>query len=160
MLQYFKFFLSYLCTKQADTPAVFEPAVSEAQGSLADKSFMRVKIHPENKSDTDYPRLPQEKPMQLAKICGSQRVRAGALLVALRITSMARFTAVALLRILEPVVRFALGATALLLVLTGLFLEAVSSRPVPLVAMLACAVGCAGLLAIYEGAIRLLSPHR
>ena len=158
MLQYFKFFLAYLCTKRADTPSVFEPSAPTAQVFYADKSFMRVKIPPEIKSGTDYPRLPREMLMPLEKIGGSQSVCAGALSVA--ITWIARFAAAALLRILEPLVRFALGAAALLLVLTSLFLAAVSSGPVPLVAMLACAVGCAGLLALYEAVIRLLSPHR
>lgn len=73
------------------------------------------------------------------------------------VVSGARFALVTLVRILEPVVRFALGALALLLVLTGLFLKEVSSRPIPLTAMLAGAVGCMGVLALYQAIIRLLS---
>jgi hypothetical protein len=68
-----------------------------------------------------------------------------------------RFPVLALLVILEPVVGFALGALALLLVLSALFLRTMSSRPVPFAAMLASGVGCVALLALYRAIIRLLS---
>jgi hypothetical protein len=68
-----------------------------------------------------------------------------------------RFPVLALLVILEPIVGFALGALALLLVLSALFLKTVSSRPIPFAAMLASGVGCVALLTLYRAIIRLLS---
>ena len=68
-----------------------------------------------------------------------------------------RLPVLAVLVILEPLVRFALSALALLLVLTALFLEVVSARAIPFWGMLATAVGCVALLALYQGLIRGLS---
>jgi len=71
--------------------------------------------------------------------------------------ALIRLPVLTLLVILEPLVRFALSALALLLVLTALFLEFASSRPIPFWGMLATAVGCVALLALYQGLIRGLS---
>jgi hypothetical protein len=68
-----------------------------------------------------------------------------------------RFPMLALLVVLEPIVGFVLGALALLLVLSALFLKTVSSHPIPFAAMLASGVGCVALLALYRAIIRLLS---
>ena len=68
-----------------------------------------------------------------------------------------RLPLLALLVILEPLVRLALSALALLLVLTALFFEAVSARATPFWAMLGAGVGCVALLALYQGVIRALS---
>lgn len=68
-----------------------------------------------------------------------------------------RSALVAMLVALEPLVRFALTSLALLLVLMALFLEAVSSRSVPLFGMIAAGLGCVAILAVYQGIIRVLS---
>ena len=68
-----------------------------------------------------------------------------------------RLPVLAFLVILEPLVRFALGAFALVLVLTAVFFELVSSRAIPFWGMLGTAVGCVALLALYERLIRALS---
>ena len=64
----------------------------------------------------------------------------------------------ALFVILEPVVRVLLAGAALLLTLNALFFAAV--RPLssfPFWGMLAIAVGCVGLLALYHATMRILS---
>jgi hypothetical protein len=63
----------------------------------------------------------------------------------------------AFLVVLEPVVQFALGALALFLILIALFLEAVSTRPIPFLEMVVAGIGCVALLALYHALIRLLS---
>jgi hypothetical protein len=68
-----------------------------------------------------------------------------------------RLPVLALLVIVEPVVRLILSALALLLVLTALFLEVVSSRAIPFWGMLGAAIGCVALLVLYEQSIRGLS---
>ena len=78
--------------------------------------------------------------------------------LALRVVWAAvRLPVLAVLVILEPLVRFALSALALLLVLTALFLEVASSRAIPFWGMLGTAIGCVALLALYQGLIRGLS---
>ena len=70
-----------------------------------------------------------------------------------------RLPLLALFVILEPVVRVLLAGCALLLALNAFFFAAV--RPLssfPFWGMLAVAIGCVGLLALYYGAMRLLSP--
>ena len=81
----------------------------------------------------------------------------GAALALRAVWACIRLPVLALLVILEPLVRFALGTLALLLVLTALFFEAVSSRAIPFWGMLGTAVGCVALLALYERLIRGLS---
>lgn len=69
-----------------------------------------------------------------------------------------RLPLLALFVILEPVVRVFLAGCALLMTLNALFFAAV--RPLssfPFWGMLALAVGCVGLLALYYRAMRLLS---
>lgn len=68
-----------------------------------------------------------------------------------------RLPVLTLLVIVEPLVRLALSALALLLVLTALFFEAVSARAIPFWAMLGAAVGCVALLALYQALVRALS---
>jgi hypothetical protein len=69
------------------------------------------------------------------------------------------FPLLALLIILEPVVHFLLAGLALLLVLTAFFWKLAAPPPVhaPFLALLAAAVGCIALLAIYQWLLRLLS---
>jgi hypothetical protein len=67
-----------------------------------------------------------------------------------------RFTALALLMILEPLVRFVLGGSALLMMLSALFLKATLSRPFPFWGMLVASVGCMFLLVLYYSLMRLL----
>jgi hypothetical protein len=85
------------------------------------------------------------------------RSGSGAALVLRAAWAVIRLPVLTLLVILEPLVRFALSALALLLVLTALFFEFASSRPIPFWGMLGTAVGCVGLLALYQGLIRGLS---
>jgi len=69
-----------------------------------------------------------------------------------------RLPVLALLVILEPVVRFALAGFALLMTLTALFFACL--RPLsafPFWGMLAAAVGAVGLLAAYYAVVRLFS---
>lgn len=69
-----------------------------------------------------------------------------------------RIPVLALLTILEPIVSTALVAAALLGTLTALFWKLASNRPdFPFFGVLALSVGCFLLLALYHGAIRLLS---
>jgi hypothetical protein len=67
-----------------------------------------------------------------------------------------RFAALALLMILEPVARFVLSASALLMTLSALFLKATLSRPFPFWGMLGASVGCMFLLVLYYSLMRLL----
>jgi hypothetical protein len=71
--------------------------------------------------------------------------------------TLVRFPVLAFLVVLEPVVQFALGALSLLFILMALFLEAVSTRPTPVLGMLATGIGCVALLALYHALIRILS---
>jgi hypothetical protein len=69
-----------------------------------------------------------------------------------------RLPALALLMILEPIVSTVLIATALLGAFTAIFWKLASDRPdLPFFGVLALSVGCFFLLALYHGAIRLLS---
>lgn len=86
-----------------------------------------------------------------------QRERGGAALALTALWACARLPVLALLVIVEPVVRLTLSALALLLVLTALFLKVESSRAIPFWGMLGSAVGCVALLALYQGFIRGLS---
>jgi len=89
-----------------------------------------------------------------------ERPRSQRSATALALTALwacARFPVLALLVIVGPIVRFGLSALALLLVLSAVFLEVVSSRAIPFWGMLGAAVGCVALLALYEGLIRALS---
>ena len=85
------------------------------------------------------------------------RPSSGATLALRAVWACVRLPVLALLVILEPLVRFALSALALLLVLTALFLEVASTRAIPFWGMLGTAVGCVALLALYQGLIRGLS---
>ena len=85
------------------------------------------------------------------------RPSSGAPLALRAVWACVRLPVLALLVILEPLVRFALSALALLLVLTALFLEVASTRAIPFWGMLGTAVGCVALLALYQGLIRGLS---
>lgn len=85
------------------------------------------------------------------------RPSSGATLALRAVWACMRLPVLAVLVILEPLVRFALGALALLLVLTALALEAVSSSAIPFWGMLGTALGCVALLALYERLIRGLS---
>lgn len=69
------------------------------------------------------------------------------------------FPLLALLIILEPVVRFLLAGLALLLVLTAFFWKLAAPPPLhaPFLALLAAAVGCVALLVVYQFLLRLLS---
>ena len=70
-----------------------------------------------------------------------------------------RFPAVALLIILEPVARFLLAGSALLLTLTAFFLKLVMplQAHAPFWGLLALAVGCMALLTLYYALLRFLS---
>jgi hypothetical protein len=70
-----------------------------------------------------------------------------------------RFPAVAILIILEPVVRLLLAGFALLLTLSALFLKLAMppGAHVPFLGMLALAVGCTALLSAYYWILRVLS---
>jgi len=68
-----------------------------------------------------------------------------------------RFSALALLVILEPIVKFVLSASALLRLLTALFFKATLNRPdFPFWGMVVGSIGCVALLALYYGLMRLL----
>jgi hypothetical protein len=62
-----------------------------------------------------------------------------------------------MLVLLQPLVTLVLAGLGLLLVLTALFFEAVSVHPIPFVAMLFSGFACVAAVALYHGAIRLLS---
>ena len=69
-----------------------------------------------------------------------------------------RVPVLALLMILEPIVSTVLVAAALLGTLTAIFWKLASTRAdFPFFGVLALSVGCFLLLALYHGAIRLLS---
>ncbi len=85
------------------------------------------------------------------------RPSSGATLALRAVWACVRLPVLTLLVILEPLVRFALSALALLLVLTALFLEVASTRAIPFWGMLGTAVGCVALLALYQGLVRGLS---
>jgi len=68
-----------------------------------------------------------------------------------------RLPALTLLVILEPIVRFVLSVSALLVLLTALFFKATLDRPdFPFWGMVAGALGCVLLLSLYYGVMRLL----
>jgi hypothetical protein len=72
--------------------------------------------------------------------------------------TLVRLPGLAILVILEPLVRVLLGAFALLLVLAALFLECVGPQgAIPFWGMLATAVGCVALLALYYAIVGILS---
>jgi hypothetical protein len=73
------------------------------------------------------------------------------------IWQVVRIPAFAFLVILEPLVRFILAASALLLVLTALFYRAIGMPHFPFWTMLALGIGSALLLALYYALMRLLS---
>jgi hypothetical protein len=64
---------------------------------------------------------------------------------------------VLLLAILEPVVAFALGALALLGVLTTIFFKLIAAPHFPVWTMLSISLGFALALVLYEGLLRALS---
>ena len=70
-----------------------------------------------------------------------------------------RFPAVALMIILEPVVRLLLAGFALLVTLTALFLKLVmpTQAHAPFWTLLAIAVGCMAVLTVYYAILRFLS---
>jgi hypothetical protein len=69
-----------------------------------------------------------------------------------------RLPILALLVILEPVVRMVLAGFALLMTLTALFFACVRPLPAfPFWGMLAVAIGSVGLLALYYALVRLFS---
>jgi hypothetical protein len=73
------------------------------------------------------------------------------------IWQVVRLPALAFLVILEPIVRFILAASALLLVLTALFYRAIGMPHFPFWTMLALGIGSALLLALYYALMRVLS---
>jgi len=68
-----------------------------------------------------------------------------------------RLPALALLVILEPIVRLILAASALLLVLTALFYRAIGMPHFPFWTMLALGIASMLLLALYYALMRVLS---
>jgi hypothetical protein len=70
-----------------------------------------------------------------------------------------RLPVVALLELLEPIVRTILAAAALLVLLTALFFKAAAPPGIsfPFWGMLASAFGCLLLTALYSAALRFLS---
>ena len=81
-----------------------------------------------------------------------------ALTVLTTVWAVVRFPVLAILVILEPVVRVLLAGVALLVTLNALFLAALRPLSVfPFWSMLGFAVGCVALLAVYYTALRLLS---
>ena len=81
-----------------------------------------------------------------------------ALSVLAAVWAVARLPVLALLVILEPVVRFLLAGLALLVTLDALFFAAL--RPLsafPFWGMLGFAVACVALLAVYHAALRVFS---
>ena len=123
---------------------------------------MRMKIRGPDGDETDYA-LRSRKPRLGLCMHGSDeslpvpRPRSGAAFALRAAWACMRLPLLALLVILEPLVRFALGAFALVLVLTALFFELVSSSAIPFWGMLRTAVGCVALLTLYERLIRGLS---
>ena len=73
--------------------------------------------------------------------------------------ALLRLPILAILVILEPLVRVLLGALGLLLVASALFLEFLTRHAlIPFWGMLATAVGCVALLALYYLILQWLSP--
>ena len=71
-----------------------------------------------------------------------------------------RWPVLALLVVLEPVVRIGLAGFALIGTLIAFFFEFLIARPdFPFLGMLAVSLGAYGVLALYYGLIRLLSPN-
>lgn len=70
-----------------------------------------------------------------------------------------RIPALALLVILEPIVRLILAGAALLLVLTALFYRLIGMPRFPFWTMLALGIASMLLLALYYGLLRLLSAR-
>jgi len=70
-----------------------------------------------------------------------------------------RFPVVALMIVLEPVVRLLLAGFALLMTLTALFLKLVMplQAHAPFWTLLAIAVGCMAVLTVYYAILRILS---
>src|SRR5579862_654633 len=68
-----------------------------------------------------------------------------------------RLPLLAVLVVLEPLVCFGLGALGLLLVLTALFLEIVSTQTIPFAGMLVAGMSCVALIALYQALLRVLS---
>lgn len=70
-----------------------------------------------------------------------------------------RFPAVALMIILEPVVRLLLAGFALLMTLTAFFLKLVmpAQAHAPFWTLLAIAVGCMAVLTVYHAILRFVS---
>jgi hypothetical protein len=86
-----------------------------------------------------------------------RRLPGAGMLILRALWGCVRFPILAVLVVLEPLVRFAFAALALLLVVTALFLEMVSARGIPFVPMLAAGGGCVGVLVLYQALIRTLS---
>jgi len=85
----------------------------------------------------------------------AQRVAFGVLWVT---WAVIRLPALALMVILEPLVRVLLAGSALLLTLTAFFYKLVMPHaPVPFWGMLGIAVGCVMILALYYALLRVLS---
>ena len=72
---------------------------------------------------------------------------------------LVRFPVLALLMLLEPLVRFSLAGVALVLTLTTAFwyLAAPAGVHVPVLGLLAGAVGCIGILRVYQFLLALLA---
>jgi hypothetical protein len=71
-----------------------------------------------------------------------------------------RLPALGLLTILAPVARIVLGGFAFIMTLMAFVLEFISTRPIPLMGMLAIGLGAFVVLAIYEGLLQLLSGRQ
>lgn len=81
-------------------------------------------------------------------------------LAVLRVSwALVRFPVVAFMSILEPIVRGILAGFALLVTLTAFFLRfaAPPGLSIPFWTMLATAIGCIALLAVYHAILRVLS---
>jgi p-aminobenzoyl-glutamate transporter AbgT len=79
------------------------------------------------------------------------------IIVVKAVYALARIPLLTMLVLLKPLVTLTLAGLGLLLILTALFFEAVSVHPVPFLAMLFSGFACVAALALYHGAIRLLS---
>jgi p-aminobenzoyl-glutamate transporter AbgT len=87
----------------------------------------------------------------------ASRLGSAGLLVVKALYALARAPLLTMLVLLQPLVTLALAGLGLLLILTALFFEAISAHPVPFMAMLFSGFACVAALALYHGAIRLLS---
>jgi hypothetical protein len=72
---------------------------------------------------------------------------------------LVRWPLLTLLIVLEPVARVVLASLALLGTLTAFLFGALHTPHFPFWGMLLGSLGCAGLLILYYGAIRVLSPR-